>query len=63
MRINFPVDRKLLSAAMRATGLGTEREVIQPGLRTLLRLRQQGGIRRLHGKRDWMGDLEAMRLD
>jgi hypothetical protein len=33
------------------------------GLRTLLRLRQQGEIKRFRGKLDWQGDLDAMRTD
>jgi Arc/MetJ family transcription regulator len=63
MRINFPVDRKLMNAAMRATGLSKQREVIELGLRMLLRIRQQDEIRRLRGQRNWKGDLEAMRVD
>ena len=63
MRINFPVDRKLMNVAMRATGLSKQREVIELGLRMLLRIRQQDEIRRLRGQRNWKGDLEAMRVD
>ena len=48
---------------LRATGLKTKREVVELGLRTLLRLRQQQEIRRLRGKLDWQGDLNAMRTD
>jgi Arc/MetJ family transcription regulator len=48
---------------LRATGLKTKREAVELGLRTVLRLRQQEGIRRLRGKLDWQGNLEAMRTD
>jgi Arc/MetJ family transcription regulator len=48
---------------LRATGLKTKREAVEEGLRTLLRLRRQAGIRRLRGKLDWQGDLNAMRSD
>jgi Arc/MetJ family transcription regulator len=41
----------------------TKREVVELGLRTLLRLRQQAEIRRLRGQIDWQGDLDAMRGD
>jgi Arc/MetJ family transcription regulator len=48
---------------LRATGLKTKREAVELGLRTLLRLKKQGEIRRLRGKLDWQGDLNAMRSD
>jgi len=46
---------------LRVTGLKTKREAVELGLRTLLRLKKQAGIRRLRGKIDWQGDLSAMR--
>jgi len=63
MRTNIVIDDKLMKDTLRATGLRTKREAVELGLRTLLRLRQQEAIRRLRGKLDWQGDLEAMRLD
>jgi Arc/MetJ family transcription regulator len=63
MRTNIVIDDKLMRDALRATGLKTKREAVELGLRTLLRLRQQGDIRRLRGKLDWQGDLNAMRTD
>jgi Arc/MetJ family transcription regulator len=63
MRTNIVIDDKLMKDTLRATGLGTKREVVELGLRTLLRLRQQASIRRLRGKVDWQGDLDAMGID
>ena len=63
MRTNIVIDDKLMKDTLRATGLGTKREVVELGLRTLLRLRQQESIRRLRGKLEWKGDLDAMRID
>jgi len=63
MRTNIVIDDKLMSETLRATGLSTKREVVELGLRTLLRLRQQEALRRLRGKRNWQGDLDAMRTD
>jgi len=48
---------------LRVTGVKTKREVVELGLRTLLRLGKQAEIRRLRGKLAWEGDLEAMRTD
>ena len=63
MRTNIDIEDKLMKDTLRATGLKTKREVVELGLRTLLRLRQQQEIRRLGGKLDWQGDLNAMRTD
>lgn len=63
MRTNIVIDDKLMKDTLRATGLKTKREAVELALRTLLRLRQQEGIRRLRGKLAWEGDLEAMRSD
>jgi Arc/MetJ family transcription regulator len=63
MRTNIVIDDKLMWDALRATGLKTKREAVEEGLRTLLRLRRQAGIRRLRGKLNWQGDLNAMRSD
>lgn len=63
MRTNIVIDDKLMKDTLQATGLKTMREAVELGLRTLLRLRQQGEIRRFRGKLDWQGDLEAMRMD
>jgi Arc/MetJ family transcription regulator len=63
MRTNIVIDDKLMRDTLRVTGLKTKREAVELGLRTLLRLRKQGEIRRLRGKLDWQGDLNAMRSD
>ena len=63
MRTNIVIDDKLMRDALRSTGLKTKREAVEEGLRTLLRLSKQGEIRRLRGKLDWQGDLNAMRTD
>jgi Arc/MetJ family transcription regulator len=63
VRTNIVIDDKLMRDTLRATGLKTKREVVELGLRTLLRLAKQSEIRRLRGKLDWQGDLNAMRTD
>jgi Arc/MetJ family transcription regulator len=63
MRTNIVIDDKLMSDALRATGLKTKREAVELGLRTLLRLRRQEELRGLRGKLKWQGDLDAMRTD
>ncbi|MGH9945659.1 MAG: type II toxin-antitoxin system VapB family antitoxin [Pyrinomonadaceae bacterium] len=63
MRTNIEIDDKLMKDTLKATGLKTKREVVDLALKELLRLRQQVSIKKLWGKVDWQGDLEAMRLD
>lgn len=59
MRVSIDVDEKLMRDALRVTGVKTKREVVELGLRTLLRLRKQASIRRLRGKLAWDGDLDG----
>ena len=63
MRTNIEIDDKLMNDTLKLTGLKTKREAVELGLKTLLRLRKQEQIKRLRGKLDWQGDLNAMRLD
>jgi Arc/MetJ family transcription regulator len=63
MRTNIVIDDKLMEDTLKATGLKTKRDVVELGLRTLLRLRQQEEIRQFRGKLRWEGDLDAMRRD
>ncbi|UOD31445.1 type II toxin-antitoxin system VapB family antitoxin [Massilia violaceinigra] len=63
MRTSILIDEKLLEETLQLTGLKTKREVVEPGLRTILRLHQQEKIRQLRGKLMWEGDLDAMRTD
>ncbi len=63
MRTNIVIDDKLMRETLRATGVKTKREVVELGLRTLMRLSRQGEIRRFRGKLKWSGDLDKMRSD
>ena len=55
------IDEKLMDEALKATGLKTKKEVVELGLKTLVRLHQQKQIKELKGKLKWDGDLDAMR--
>jgi Arc/MetJ family transcription regulator len=61
MRTNIVIDDKLMSDALKASGLSTKREAVEQGLKLLVRRGQQQGIRKLRGKVKWEGDLEEMR--
>ena len=63
MRTSIVIDDKLMVATLKATGIKTKREAVEQGLRTLLRLRQQTDLRKLRGKYEWEGDLDAMRRE
>ncbi|ATQ75125.1 DUF2191 domain-containing protein [Massilia violaceinigra] len=63
MRTSIVIDDKLMEDTLRLTGLKSKREVVELGLRTILRLHQQEKIRQLRGKLMWEGDLDAMRTD
>jgi len=61
MRTNIVIEDDLMRKAMRATGLTTKRAVVQAGLRLLVQVKAQTGIRRLRGKVQWDGNLDEMR--
>ena len=61
MRTNIVIDDKLMADALKATGLGTKKEAVELGLKMLVRLNKQQGIRKLRGKLKWEGDLDEMR--
>jgi len=61
MRTNIVIEDELMQKAMRATGFTTKRAVVQAGLRLLLQVKAQSGIRRLRGKVRWEGNLKEMR--
>ena len=63
MRTNIDIDDALMSEALKASGARTKREVVEEGLRTLVRLAKQARLRDLRGSLSWEGDLDAMRRD
>jgi len=63
MRTNIVIDDRLMAEALKASGARTKREAVELGLRTLVRIRDQQGIRKLRGRIAWEGDLDEMRRD
>jgi Arc/MetJ family transcription regulator len=61
MRTNIEIDDKLMKEAMRRAKTRTKRETVEKGLRILIRLNRQEGIRRFKGKVKWEGNLDQMR--
>lgn len=61
MRTNIEIDDELLAEALRLSGLGTKRAVVEAGLRALVRLKRQEDILALVGKVRWEGDLDESR--
>ena len=63
IRTNIVIDDALMRQAMQASGARSKREPVELGLRTLVRLQQQGEIRSCRGQLHREADLEAQRLD
>ena len=61
VRTNIVLDRRLVEAGLKATGLKTRRELVDHALRELLRHKQQRRLLELKGKVTWKGDLAEMR--
>lgn len=63
MRTNIVIDDALMADVLKATGAKSKREAVELGLKALLMLKQQEGIKSFKGKLKWEGDLEQMRAD
>ncbi|HDY82151.1 MAG TPA: type II toxin-antitoxin system VapB family antitoxin [Halieaceae bacterium] len=61
VRTNIVLDKNLVEAGLKATGLRTRRELVDFALRELLRHKQQRQLLELKGKVCWEGDLAVMR--
>jgi Arc/MetJ family transcription regulator len=61
MLTKIEIDDELLRQAMRRTGASTKEAVVGAGLRLLVATYDQTGIRRLRGKVQWRGNLNALR--
>lgn len=61
MRTNIVIDDDLMSQALQATGLETKKDVVEQGLKLLVKRKQQQSIRTLRGKINWEGNLDQMR--
>lgn len=61
MRTNIIIDDELMANALKATGLTTKKDVVEQGLKLLVKRSQQQGIRKLRGTVKWEGDLDEMR--
>lgn len=63
MRTNIIIDDTLMADVLKATGAKSKRKAVELGLKALLMLKQQEGIKAFKGKLKWEGDLEQMRID
>ena len=61
MRTNIEIDDKLMKEAMRSANTKTKKETVEAGLRMLIKIKGQEGIRKLRGKVKWEGDLDELR--
>ena len=61
MRTTVEVNDQLMTEALRLSGESTKRAVIEAALRLLIQTNAQTGIRKLHGKIQWEGDLAELR--
>ncbi len=63
-RTNIEIDDELVDKAMRFTGARTKREVVDIALRRLVQKASlYRKIRRLRGKLEWDGDVDAWRSE
>jgi Arc/MetJ family transcription regulator len=63
MKDNLVINEKLIEEAINVTGLQNKQEVIELGLKTLIKLKQQEKIKAYRGKLQWDGNLEELRTN
>lgn len=63
MRTNIVIDDKLMAAALRISGSKTKKDVVEEGLRLLVKVKNQSKLKNYRGKLKWEGDLNKMRTD
>ncbi len=63
MRTNIVIDDKLMSAALKTSGINTKKEVVEEALRLFVKVKNQNKLKKFRGKLRWEGDLNKMRLD
>jgi Arc/MetJ family transcription regulator len=63
VQTNIAIDDTLISQALKATGLKSEKEVVEIALKELISQSQKDRLAAAFGKFRWEGDLDAMRTD
>jgi hypothetical protein len=63
MKEDFIINEKLIEEAINITGFQNKQEVIELGLKTLIKLKQQEKIKNYRGKLKWEGNLEGIRTN
>ena len=60
-RTNIELDEKLVKQGLRLTKLKTKKELVNYALEELVRRLKRTDILKLHGRVEWVGDLNEMR--
>lgn len=61
MRTTIEIEDELLGTAMRESGLGSKRAVIEEGLRVLIQRQRRRKLRSSFGQYPWDGDVAELR--
>ena len=63
MRTNVVIDDELMKTALELSGLRTKKDVIEAGLKLLVKFNRQARAKDFRGKLKWIGDLDEIRRD
>lgn len=63
MRINIVIDDELMNLAIKTSGLSTKKEVVEEGLRLLVKVKKQKRLKMLKGQLTWEGNLDKLRAE
>jgi Arc/MetJ family transcription regulator len=63
MRTTIVIDDDLMATALKLTGATSKKEVVELGLRTLIRLKRQEAVKAFKGKLPWDANLDEFRKE
>jgi len=62
MRTSVAIDDELMAVALKASRKKTKKDVIEEGLRLLVKMKGQERVKSFRGKLKWTGNLNEMRF-
>ena len=63
MRTHIDIDDNLMQKEIDVSGCKTKKETVEEGLKLIVTMGRQSGIRQFRGKLQWEGNLDKMRVN
>jgi len=63
VRTHIDIDDNLMQKEIDVSGCKTKKETVEEGLKLIVTMGRQSGIRQFRGKLQWEGNLDKMRVN